>query len=133
RVVITTNAGGRVNVLLFERISSGKSEHARNVLRLISPGLVRRNVALAKIHFLRVEYLLRKAAQRAEQHKPRARRGGEDAGAKNRAHTVRIVQRNIKSIVGGSVFSFDSNVGRYGFRQTEKNESVVDQVRRDVE
>ena len=43
------------------------------------------------------------------------------------------MERNIKSIIGCGVFTFDSNVGRYGFRQTEKNQRVIDQVWRDVE
>src|SRR5260370_14487103 len=75
--------------------------------------------------------MLHEAVLRAEQDKPRARRGGKDAGSKNGAHTVHVVKRNIKGIVGGGVFTFDSHVGGYCFRQAEENQSVIDQMRRD--
>src|SRR5258708_38399764 len=84
------------------------------------------------MHFLRIERLLHEAALRAEQEKPRARRGGKDAGSKNGAHTVHGVKRNIKGIVGGGVFTFDSHVGGFCLPQGEGNQSGNDQIGADV-
>jgi len=49
------------------------------------------------------------------------------------AQALRIVKRNVKRIVGGGVFTFDSNVGGDGRRQSEKNQRVINQMRRNVE
>src|SRR5260370_5264772 len=107
-------------------------EHSTIFFRLRAACRITRNVTTSYTDFLRIERLLHEAALRAEQDKPRARRGGKDAGSKNGAHTVHVVKRNIKGIVGGGVFTFDSHVGGYCFRQAEENQSVIDQMRRDV-
>ena len=80
-----------------------------------------------------VEGLFHETGLRAEKDEAGARRGSKNAGSQNRAHAVRIVESDIKGIVGGGVFTLRSNVGGYGFRQAKKNQGVIDQVRRDVE
>src|SRR5260370_6607733 len=108
-------------------------EHSTIFFRLRAACRITRNVTTSYTDFLRIERLLHEAALRAEQDKPRARRGGKDAGSKNGAHTVHVVKRNIKGIVGGGVFTFDSHVGGYFLRQAAENQNGIDHMRPDVQ
>src|SRR5258708_1469802 len=133
RIVVAVIAGSRWNAPLFERISRGDGEDAPILFRLGAPCRVRRDIATPEIRLLGIECLFHETGLRAEKNEAGTRCGGEDAGSKNRAHAIRIVQSNIKGIVGGGVFTLHSNVGGYGFRQTEEEQGVIDQVRRNVE
>jgi hypothetical protein len=43
------------------------------------------------------------------------------------------MKHDVERIVSNGVFSLDANIRGYGFWQTEKNQCVIDQVRRDIE
>src|SRR6266446_5370134 len=91
------------------------------------------NIPTAKIHLLGIEGLLDEAALRSQHDEARARRGSENAGAKDRAQAIGIVETDIEGIVGDGVFTLDANVGGQSFRQPEEYQRVVDEVRCNIE
>src|SRR5882762_6988454 len=88
---------------------------------------------MAEIVFLGIEGLFDKAALRSQDDEAWARRGSENAGTKNCAQAIGIVESDIKGIVRDGVFTLDSNVGRHSFRQPKEYQRMIDEMRCNIE
>src|SRR6266852_1596742 len=91
------------------------------------------NIPVPEIGLLGIKGLFDKAALRSQDDEARARRGGENAGTKDRAQAIGIVEGDIEGIVRDGVFTLNSNVGRHSFRQPEEYQRVVDEMRCNIE
>src|SRR6267142_861994 len=88
---------------------------------------------MAEIVFLGIKGLFDKAALRSQDDEARARRGSENAGTKDCAQAIGIVESDIEGIVRDGVLTLNSNVGRHSFRQPEEYQRVVDEMRCNIE
>src|SRR5271168_910291 len=122
----------RGNATLGERAVLRKSQQSPVFFRLRAPRRVRGHVAVPQVVFLRVKGLFDERALRSVEKETGTSRSSQNRGPQIRAQAARIMKREIERIIDDGAFSLYANISRQRTRHAEKQERVVDKVRRNV-
>src|SRR5467141_2893968 len=90
-------------------------------------------MAGAQLRLLHIEAVFAVRAFRAMHYKAWTKCRRQHGRAQKRTAIARIEEREVEGIINDRTVPFDANVGANRFRETKKQERVIDQMRCEIE